>query len=222
MQIIPVIDLMGGLVVHAKRGLRESYRPIASPLCRGSTAHAVIDGLLRLHPFTTLYIADLDALTGSGNHRGLLERLQADYPGLGFWVDQGWSAPVGRAAPVVGSESLAGKAGLLAGLGGQFILSLDFMGGRLLGEESLLEDAALWPDTVIAMSLARVGSGEGPDFGRLREIKTRWPEKNLVAAGGVRHGEDLAGLEAAGAAGVLLASALHSGAIGPKVLREFG
>ena len=32
MQIIPVVDLMDGLVVRAKQGDRAAYRPIETPL----------------------------------------------------------------------------------------------------------------------------------------------------------------------------------------------
>lgn len=222
MQIIPVIDLMGGCVVHARRGQRDSYLPIETPLCQGSTPHAVIDGLLALHPFTTLYVADLDALTGKGQHRALLERLQRDYPLLRFWLDQGWAEPVGCAVPVIGSESLdESRIQQLPSLQDPFILSLDFMADRLLGEKSLLDDTSLWPATVIVMSLSRVGAGEGPDFQRLQEFKARQPGKTLVAAGGVRHADDLKRLEDLGVGGVLLASALHSGALSQSVLREF-
>jgi phosphoribosylformimino-5-aminoimidazole carboxamide ribotide isomerase len=182
----------------------------------------VVDGLLRLHPFTTLYIADLDALTGRGSHRDVVLALQRDYPTLRFWLDQGWAAPVGTALPVIGTESLdTGRASLLPELGGDFILSLDFIEGCVLGEASVLDDATHWPQTVIVMSLSHVGAGAGPDFQRLQALRTRHPEKTLVAAGGVRHGEDLRRLQELGVGGVLLASALHAGAISPEELREF-
>jgi phosphoribosylformimino-5-aminoimidazole carboxamide ribotide isomerase len=220
-QIIPVIDLMGGCVVHAKRGQRDQYQPIQTPLCQGATPEAVIDGLLNLHSFKTFYIADLDALTGKKPQWDIVERLQCHYPTLDFWLDQGWGEAVGRAVPVIGTESLNGeRVQQLSSLQGQFILSLDFSEDRLLGESSVLDDIRLWPDKVIVMSLSYVGAGEGPDFQRLREIQSRQPDKALIAAGGVRHAGDLLRLKAMGVAGVLLASALHSGAVGPLVLRE--
>jgi len=223
LQIIPVIDVMGGVVVHAKKGRRDSYRPLQTPLCEGATPRAVIDGLLGLHAFKTVYIADLDALTGQGNHRVLLAGLQRDYPGLRFWVDQGLDAPVGRAVPVIGSESLGGE-GLdaLHCPDGGFILSLDFMGERLLGPVSLLDEPDRWPETVIIMSLSRVGANAGPDFRRLEEFRSRRPDKRIIAAGGVRDAADLQRLDGLGIGGVLLASALHSGALEPAVLRGYG
>lgn len=228
MQIIPVIDLMDGVVVHAKKGRRESYRPLQTPLCEGASPRAVIDGLLGLHGFATLYVADLDALMGKDSHQALLAQLQQDYPTLRFWIDRGWPPdgapkPGRNSMPVIGSESLdGGRLEALAGLRGEFILSLDFMGERLLGEESLLEDSSLWPETVIVMSLSRVGAGEGPDFRRLQALRAERPEKTLIAAGGVRHWDDLARLEGLGVGGVLLASALHSGAVDSLALRKYG
>lgn len=223
MQLIPVIDLMGGVVVHAKKGQRDSYRPIQTPLCDGASSQAVIAGLLALHDFGTVYVADLDALQGRGSHRLMLEGLQQDHPGLRFWLDQGLAEPVGRAVPVIGSESLDAQ-GLDAvqSLRGGFILSLDFIGDRLLGPENLLYEPKNWPETIIIMSLSHVGADEGPDFRRLEEFCSRWPEKRIIAAGGVRNADDLLRLDGMGVCGVLLASALHSGGLEASALRGFG
>ena len=66
MQAIPVIDLMGGQVVRARMGDRASYRPLESPLSPTSDPVDVVRGLLGVFPFPTLYVADLDAIQGSG------------------------------------------------------------------------------------------------------------------------------------------------------------
>ncbi len=227
MQIIPVIDLMNGLVVHARKGQRDSYRPIRTPLCRGASPTAVIDGLLGLHNFRTLYVADLDALMGRGDQRALIERLQQDYPSLQFWVDRGLPADGLLDAslnglPVIGSESL--KDGGLEDVNAmhdEFILSLDFTAECLLGPGNILDDSKLWPERIIVMSLSRVGAHEGPDFQRLEYFTGRWPKKRFFAAGGVRHAKDLRRLKESWVSGVLLASALHSGAIGSSVLGTF-
>ena len=64
------------------------------------------------------------------------------------------------------------------------------------------------------LDLARVGSGAGPDIALVRELCARFPELELLAGGGVRDVTDLRALADAGAAGALVASALHGGAIG--------
>ena len=207
---------MAGQVVHAREGRRDAYRPLVSSLCAGSRPADVLDGLLRLYPFRHCYIADLDAILRRGEHRREIATLRAAYPHLEFWVDAGlrdgariaaWPSELGR--PVLGSESL--EEAMLARTAADAILSLDFRGAAFIGPAELLEDAAAWADDLVVMNLERVGGGQGPDLERLAALRARAPDKRYYAAGGVRGRADLAALAAAGASGVLLASALHDG-----------
>jgi len=91
------------------------------------------------------------------------------------------------------------------------ILSLDFRGDDFIGPPSLLAAPEIWPQRIIVMTLARVGSGAGPDLARLGEIQKRAGDRLLYAAGGVRHADDLAALKRNGIAGALVATALHDG-----------
>jgi phosphoribosylformimino-5-aminoimidazole carboxamide ribotide isomerase len=231
MKIIPVIDLMNGIVVHARQGRRDTYRPLESPLCRNSAPEAVVEGLLGLHGFATFYVADLDALIGKPRQTAILERLKQAFSGLKFWVDQGLRdheerdnlASDGRVLRVIGSESLTTeRLPLLERIGAPFILSLDFDGDGPMGPAELPERPKLWPETVIVMSLPRVGSTAGPDFGRIESLVCRHPERRWVAAGGVRGEKDLERLEALGVGAVLMASALHSGAVDARRLKRYG
>ncbi len=222
MEVIPVIDLKGGEVVHARRGERAAYRPIATPLAVGSAPEAVLAGLFGLFPFRKVYVADLDAIAGGAGHGAVLADLAARFPEVEFWVDNGVGTEAAARAwlarhpgvLVIGSESQS-DAALLAALAGErrVVLSLDFRGEDFLGPPAILTEAARWPGRVIAMTLARVGAGAGPDFARLAEIRARAEGRALYAAGGVRDADDLAALAAGGIAGVLVASALHSGAL---------
>ncbi|MDE3176899.1 MAG: nickel transporter [Pseudomonadota bacterium] len=215
MQVIPVIDLMGRQVVRAKMGERAAYRPIETPLARTSDPVEVVAGLLRLAPFPTLYVADLDAIRGGGDNFAALARLRAAFPALQLWIDNG-AADAGAVAairaygtPVLGSESQRDPA--LVEATPDALLSLDFRGEALQGPGELLARPQLWPDRLIVMTLGRVGSGAGPDLDRLATIRALAGPRRLYAAGGVRDRADLAALERAGAAGVLVASALHDG-----------
>jgi phosphoribosylformimino-5-aminoimidazole carboxamide ribotide isomerase len=94
-----------------------------------------------------------------------------------------------------------------------YVLSLDFKASRFVGPAGLLSTSTFWPRRVIVMTLARVGSGEGPDLDRLSEIVARAQGRAVYAAGGVRNADDLAAIQDTGAAGALIASALHAGTI---------
>lgn len=233
MQIVPVIDLKGGQVVHARGGARDSYTPIETPLARSSTPAAVVDGLLSLHPFEALYVADLDAIEGRGDHRDTLDDLQTRFPNLALWIDQG----VSRASDcrsmlthpgrelILGSESQSDEA-LLKELceefgDGRVILSLDYRGDDFLGPASLLETSEVWPSRIIVMTLARVGGGEGPDSERLIDLRERAPDRAYFAAGGVRGLDDLLHLREIGAAGALIASCLHDGRLTAEHVKRF-
>jgi HisA/HisF family protein len=229
MEIIPVIDLKGGMVVHARMGQRDRYRPIETPLAHGSDPIDVVSGLMSLHPFTTLYVADLDAITGASNNRAALRRVITAFPTLSLWVDSGiadfeaaanWLQQ-GLGHLVLGSETQT-DASLAYHLADnrRVVLSLDFRGDVFQGPPALLTQSEAWPQRVIAMTLHRVGSGAGPDFARLATVKQAAATRDVYAAGGVRDGNDLRALEHAGVAGALVASSLHDGRITTADLQQ--
>jgi phosphoribosyl isomerase A len=219
--VIPVLDLRGGRVVRARRGERSSYAPIETPLAKGSAPDAVARGLLDAWPARILYLADLDAIIdGAAPDLRALEEVAAACPGIGLWVDAGFTGPssvdaflaTGLGRPVIGSESQS-DAGLVARLGDRAVFSLDTRGATRLGPAALHDDPALWPSEVIAMTLAQVGAGAGPDLDALAALRARASDRRIYAAGGVRGPGDLRALRAAGIAGALVASALHDGTL---------
>jgi phosphoribosylformimino-5-aminoimidazole carboxamide ribotide isomerase len=221
MEIVPVIDLKDGVVVRARHGDRASYRPIETPLSATSEATAVVAGLLSLHPFRSLYVADIDAIEGRGDSGTILGRIRERFPDLSLWVDNGCAdrraaeaflAAFPRASLVLGSESQRDDS-LLRSLrhDPRIVLSLDFRGDAFIGPQSLIADARTWPSRIILMTLARVGSDAGPDFARFAEILMRAGDRRAYLAGGLRGREDLPAVAASGAAGILVASALHDG-----------
>ena len=227
-----MIDVKSGQAVHARLGQRDDYRPVRSRLCQSADPLAVVGAFRGIHPFDTIYVADLDAIQGTGDNSAILERLRRAFPGLRLWVDSGLADPAacrawlerGLGDLVLGSETMRDSAtlGELRDVAdeGRLILSLDFRDDRFLGPLRLLEDPASWPDRVIVMTLARVGSGRGPELDLLTRLQARAPGARLFAAGGVRHCEDLAQLVERGIGGVLVASALHDGRIdGPAIMR---
>jgi phosphoribosylformimino-5-aminoimidazole carboxamide ribotide isomerase len=223
MDVIPVIDLKGGTVVRARMGRRDQYRPIETPLAASSDPVDVARGLLSIHPFPVVYVADLDAIAGRSDNRAALSRLKTTFPHVTLWVDNGladrvaaedWLAQ-GFGDLVLGSETQAtGELVRDFAARGRVILSLDFRDRAFQGPSALLEDVGAWPRRVIVMTLTRVGSGAGPDLERLRAIRDAAPACRIYAAGGVRDAADLLALKAAGLAGALVASCLHDGRVG--------
>ncbi len=224
MLVIPVIDVRNGVAVRAEGGRRAAYRPLETPLAAGSDPVDVAQGLMSLFAFPVVYVADLDGIEGRGRSTELPSRLAEALPGIGLWIDSGARpqeiaarmASASSATPVIGTESIKSREDVRALRGlppDRYVLSLDFSGERFMGPPEILEDAASWPDRVIVMTLARVGGGEGPDLERIADIVARAGERSVYAAGGVRNRADVDALYAAGAAGVLVASALHANKI---------
>jgi len=225
-EIIPVIDLKAGEVVHARRGERDSYRPVQSQLCSGSAPVDVVAGLRAVHSFATLYVADLDAIQGRGDNGASIRQIRRHFPALRLWVDNGlaeaeacrtWLAQE-LGTLVLGSEAQRDHA-ILQDLSDDdarrnLVLSLDYKDDRFLGPPQLLAATELWPRRLIVMTLSRVGSGGGPDLALLRRWRAEAPSRKIFAAGGVRGGEDLLALADCGVSGVLVATALHERKIG--------
>ena len=224
---------MGGMVVHAREGRRAEYAPIQSTLCDGADPETIMAALLQLHPFRTFYFADLDAIQHQGSNYEVLNRLHDRFPDIGFWVDAGiadeatlrrWVA-AGLGLTVIGSETLHDADLMLRASDickdPGAVLSLDFLGEEFKGPKSLLKNPELyWPQRVLAMNLQRVGSRKGPDFELIVQLARRVPGCQVYAAGGVRSVRDLEQVATAGAAGALIASALHDGRIGSVELMQ--
>jgi phosphoribosylformimino-5-aminoimidazole carboxamide ribotide isomerase len=100
------------------------------------------------------------------------------------------------------------------------VLSLDFRGDVFDGPQDLADKTSLWPHRIIVMTLAKVGTGSGPDFTRLKAIRAQAPKHEIYAAGGVRDSGDLSHLAEAGIDGALVATALHDGKITGQDLRD--
>ena len=234
MRIVPVLDLKGGIVVHARRGRRAEYAPLRSPLVDGCEPVDVARALCALCRTRTVYVADLDALAGNPADEATLAALaEVAEP----WVDAGATtveraaalARAGAARNVVGTESLGPGTPDERFLAGDDrpprVLSVDLRDGKLISPRPELtgrDPAAAAPlartlgvSEVLVIDLARVGSGAGPPLDAVAELVAALPGVSIYAGGGVRDDPDLRALEAAGAAGALVATALHEGRITP-------
>ena len=241
MKIIPVIDVLGGRVVHAVRGRRKEYQPLKSILCT-STDPVDVAAALKALGFGELYVADLDAITRGQENFSVFQNI-ADKTCLELMVDAGiddlkkaesvLESHVSKV--IIGTETLP-SASLVAEavelFGSEKIMvSLDLMGNSVIsGFElgALKEPMALLRkfqeagvSQIIVLDLARVGSGEGVNISFIKEIARNIKAKVFVG-GGVRGIKDLVELKTLGVFGVLVATALHSGKISPQELKQAG
>ncbi|MEY3244838.1 MAG: hypothetical protein RJB20_1078 [Pseudomonadota bacterium] len=222
MQVIPVIDLLNGEVVHAKKGLRQTYQPMHSPLCSSSDPLTVVAAIMAMHPFKQLYIADLNAIQKLPNktrsNYASIAQISHAYPELELWLDAGFQHSADllkwqtlNVSIILASENFHDMQDYLAlSQQHEFILSLDFFSDGFHGPKALFKQTEDWPERVIIMSLSDVGANQGFNKARLVEIMQSNKCSRLYTAGGIRDEQDLLSLKALGVHGALVASALHN------------
>ena len=98
MRILPVLDLLGGLVVRGVAGKREEYRPIQSTIAADARPETVARALAEKFGFEEAYVADLDAIMFPPEQR---EHYVSCYgaiasTGLVPWIDAGIGDGAGR------------------------------------------------------------------------------------------------------------------------------
>ena len=241
MKIIPVMDILNGVVVHAVRGRRSEYQPLKSVLCASAEPLDVALAFKALG-FSELYVADLDAITGKRANFSVLKQI-ADTTGLRLMVDAG-IANLKSAEKVleshvskivIGTETLpsmsfVGEAIKLLG-SERVVVSLDLKGEKVISGfelgrfrdplRLLREFQGMGVDQIIVLDLARVGSEAGVNMPILKEVFRNFKVKVFVG-GGVRDIKDLVELKSVGVFGVLIATALHSGRISLDKIRLAG
>ncbi len=217
MMIIPVLDLMNGHVVHAIRGERDLYQPVASTLCSASDPYSVIDGFLKLYPFPVIYMADLNAISGNDDHLNLVKDIVTRYPDIKFWIDAGHEQldKQRNITPVIGTETSVSFSQIMSLIEQhpEAVLSVDFDTDGKLMHPDLLGTGDCWPDRVIAMMLSRVGTAKGIDKEGLDLIRKQAGDRQIYVGGGVANAREIKALTDENIAGALVATALHNGSI---------
>jgi phosphoribosylformimino-5-aminoimidazole carboxamide ribotide isomerase len=242
MRILPVLDLMKGLVVRAKGGRRKDYRPLISGIIRSSHPLDVAQAIRFHFGLKELYLADLDAIAGrppalhtysSLRQRGFRLWLE---PGIKQAADAEKLAETGVETIIAGLETVAGPEVLEAVCRtyspARIVFSLDLKNGQPFG------DAKTWGATpmevvrravdsgiqrLLILDLARVGVGRGIGTEDLcRQVAAQYPQVQLSAGGGIRGPDDLASLKQTSVKFALVASALHDGRLKRADLEAMG
>jgi phosphoribosylformimino-5-aminoimidazole carboxamide ribotide isomerase len=232
MRLIPVLDVMNGGVVRGIGGRRGEYQPLNSRLTSSTDPVEVARALVETFRPAELYLADLDAIAGAPPRAATYRAIRN--LGVRLWVDAGIRDGDGaeRVAAadcdvVAGLETVPGPAALgeiVTAVGAyRVVFSLDLRDGVPLrdwpdhdGPGPVRAAAASGITRLIVLDLARVGGGSGTGTDELcRQLALALPNVDVIAGGGVAGPGDLRRLKAAGVRGVLVASALHDGRIGP-------
>jgi len=239
-QVVPVLDVLRGEAVHAVGGERARYQPLRSILHPTSDPLELARAYRDTLGLSSLYLADLDAITG-GTANAPLYRSIAGL-GLDLWIDSGLKderdlPPLldldsERISIVAGLESLGGPDALAAVLDrvgpDRLVVSLDLWAGRPITASPAAwnEDAddaealaarfvALGVRRLLLLDLTRVGKGTGPGVDRLlAAIRAAALEVEVSLGGGIVGIEGVERYRSQGASAVLIGSALHDGRIG--------
>ncbi|MGQ9468724.1 MAG: HisA/HisF family protein [Nitrososphaerales archaeon] len=230
MRIIPVIDIMGGVVVHAKGGQRDEYQPIKSQLCETSNPVDLALALKSRFGFRELYIADLDSIMKCGDNMNMLRRIY-ESSGMKIVADSGVNdvekardlLQAGVEKVVVGTETLTSFDVLKSILNfaghENVIVSIDIKNGKVLSKckgiiglspEALAKRLKLMGvKELIVLDLLRVGRESGVKIDLIRRVLDS-VDIPIVTGGGIRNIDDVLLLRDLGVSGVLIATALHN------------
>lgn len=241
MKIIPVLDLLNGIAVHAMRGERNKYRPLKSVLWPSPDPlelAKVFDSL----GFDELYMADLDAILENKEDFSVFTRISSETD-LSLMVDAGISdlaraervLEAGASNVIIGTETLTDLGfaeEAVQALGEKrVIVSVDLKGGELLSRSEKIRSMnplrlvetleEMGVARVIVLDLARVGSEQGANMGVVAEVLEKTGVE-VITGGGMRGIEDLEEAMDLGVSGALIATVLHTGKLTASELESKG
>lgn len=239
MKVIPVIDVLNGIVVHAVRGIRKEYQPLQSVLTK-SVKPLEVTLTFRNIGFTDLYVADLDAIIDCSTNFNILKNI-SDESDIELMVDAGVTSieraqkmlDSGVSKLIIGTETLQKKSFVSDSIrlfgSERVVVSLDLKGNKILVKLGfdgcndpfclLKQFKAMGVSRVIVLDLLRVGSGEGVSVDFLKKVIAE-VDIDVYVGGGVRDINDLVELKNLGVSGALVATALHTGKISIDQLKQ--
>ena len=230
-RIIFVLDILNGKVVHAVKGEREKYGPVHnfSKVCESSDPLQIVDDLSPRE----LYIADLNRLEGSGNNDEVIEQLGWK---TSLMLDCGASTmdDVHLGQEMAGSVILGTETATLELVESassfyprSINMSIDIKDGNILTNEpafnippidliKMLNGYDI--NDLIILELSKVGTSSGINTEFLEQVVDH-SDHNILLGGGIKDMDDISHLKDIGLAGVLVATAVHNGALPLDMIR---
>ncbi|MBY9002536.1 MAG: hypothetical protein KGD73_01055 [Candidatus Lokiarchaeota archaeon] len=239
-KIIPVLDILNSICVHAIKGERSQYAPLKSYMFGSSDPHAIVETLHDKYEFNELYIADLDAIMKNKPNSDIIINLIQNYD-IRIMLDSGVSTKddinaifeLGIKDIIIGLETLGNLEVIkstLSVLGSEnIIVSIDMYLEKVITKIKELKFKSI-PDIVkiigdlgvskiILLDLFRVGQklgGISPLYLRLRNKF----DGEIYVGGGIKNLSDIQTFNDNEFSGVLIGTALYDGTIKIQKLRN--
>ncbi len=226
--IIPVLDLKNGVAVSGKSGMRETYQPLKTVFHPSSNPDKIAQSLKEAGA-QRIYLADLDAIEGTGSNWEMVGKINETIPVM---VDAGVNDVHGVEEAlkfvdkvIVATETLKNLRDLdeifTSPDRDRIVLSIDVKNGKVLGryietdfDGILKKIRELKPDEIILLDISRVGTEKGVDQNLIN--KFRGLESRIILGGGITE-SDIDLISQWGISKFLVGSALHHG----KFLHKF-
>jgi phosphoribosylformimino-5-aminoimidazole carboxamide ribotide isomerase len=227
LQLIPAIDLMNGKIVRLARGdpkTAKVYDQFGGPV---ETARK-----WKEEGATKLHIIDLDAAFGTGDNLSVIAEI-AESVALPIQVGGGIQKietaqkllTIGISQVILGALAFSNPKAITQ-IQQEFgtetvIVALDNRNGKIMVEgwktattlgikEALEKFTALGVKMFLITSITKDGTLSGPDVGTLSGAR-RFPNVEIIAAGGIGSLNDLTALKQIGIKGVVIGKALYEG-----------
>ena len=211
MNIIPAIDIKGGMVVRAMGGNRKYYQPVHISLNQSSDPIVFTRRIIQLYHPSVIYLADLDSLNNDGDNINIIIELCNLFKNIIFWVDVGnrkiRSLEKNNIIHVMCSECLK-KIKNFNYIYKNHIYSYDYKEG-IIGFKYFQKLDSKYKNKIILMNMSDVGTSKGPDYRHIKRI-CRSSKKEYYVAGGINSVFDIIRLRNMKVNGVIVSSILFN------------
>ena len=211
MNIIPAIDIKGGMVVRAMGGNRKYYQPVHISLNQSSDPIVFTRKIVQLYHPSVIYLADLDSLNNDGDNTSIIIELCNLFKNIIFWVDVGnrkiSSLEKNNIIHVMCSERLK-KIKNFNYIYKNHIYSYDYKDG-IIGFKYFQKLDSKYKNKIILMNMSDVGTSKGPDYKHIKRTR-RSSKKEYYVAGGISSVFDIIRLRNMKINGVIVSSILFN------------
>ncbi|MHA1731356.1 MAG: HisA/HisF-related TIM barrel protein [Promethearchaeota archaeon] len=244
MQLIPVMDIKGGIVVHGKGGSRDRYPPVPRSFCSDPRPLTVARTYRERFGFTRLYVADLDAIETGVRSFDYLEPIKREL-GMEIFIDAGvnneedarFYIDKGVEKLIIGTETLESLDQLRELVGvipiQKLLVSVDFKDGAPLTK---CPDLKGKPVEIVFRSLRELGvrqflyldlSAVGTERGTSNPVDLLEASGFVLAdvqiylGGGLSEPSELEFIARSGVAGIMAATIFYRGAINASQVQPY-